>query len=106
MIVSGVIGAIIAAAHNSSLVVVDTGAVEIIARYTEKLCPAIRPYILHASKLVVSDLNGEDDELDGEAACIAMEIVNAALHAANEMKSFSDTGVDVAIDGIGALRQR
>ncbi len=104
-LVSAVIGAIIAAAHNSSLVVLDSGAVDIIARYLEQLCPEIRPYILHATRLVVNDSEGEDDELDGEVACIGIEIVRSALFAANEMKTFKDTGVDVAIDGIGSIHQ-
>ena len=104
-LVSAVIGAIIAAAHNSSLVIVDTGAVEIIAKYIEQLCPAVKPYILHAGKLIISDSEGLDDELDGEAVCIAAEVVRAALHALNEMKTFRDTGVDTAIDGLGSIHQ-
>jgi len=104
-LVSGVIGAIISAAHNSSLLIVDTGAVDIIARYIEKLCPEVQPYILHASKLFIPDEEGLDDELDGEAACAAMEIVIAALYATNKMKSFNETEVNTAIDGIGASRQ-
>ena len=104
-LVSAVIGAIIAAAHNSSLVIVDTGAVDIIARYIEQLCPDVQPYILHASKLIINDSEGCDDELDGEAVCVAAEVVRAALHALNEMKTFSDTGVDTAIDGLGSIHQ-
>ena len=104
-LISGVIGAIIAAAHNSSLIIVDAGAVDIIARYLEKLCPAIRPYILHATKLVVNDKDYEDDELDGEVVCIAIEVIRAALHCINEMKTFKDTGVNAAIDGIGFYHQ-
>ena len=104
-LVSSVIGAIIAAAHNSSLVVTDAGAVDIIARYVENLCPEVRPYILHASKLVVNGDYEQDDELDGEVVCIGIEIVQAALYTMNEMKSFKDTGVDSAIDGLGAIHQ-
>ena len=104
-LVSAVIGAIIAAAHNSSLVIADAGAVDIIARYIEQLCPAVQPYILHASRLTVNDEGGDDDELDSEALCIAVEIVRASLHALNEMKTFKDTGVDTAIDGLGSIHQ-
>ncbi|MBR3050644.1 MAG: hypothetical protein IKG61_04260, partial [Selenomonadaceae bacterium] len=43
------IGALVAAAHNSTLIVVDTGAIDIITRYLEKICPEIRPFILHAA---------------------------------------------------------
>ena len=104
-LVSTVIGAIVAAAHNSSLVVADTGAVDIIARYVEALCPGVRPYILHASKLIVSSEDGIDDELDAEMICVAVETVKAALLASNEMKTFADAGVQTAIDGIGNFRQ-
>ena len=104
-LVSAVIGAIIAGAHNSSLVIVDSGAVDVIARYIKQLCPDVQPYILQASKLIAEDSDGRDDELDGEAIGIAVEIVRAALYAVNEMKSFKDTGVDSAIDGIGSIHQ-
>ncbi len=104
-LVSAVIGAIVAAAHNSSLVIVDIGAVELIARYVEELCPMVRPYILHASRLVLPDPDGFDDELDGESICIAMEVIQAALEAANEMKTLEEAGVDNAVDGLGRITQ-
>ena len=93
-----IIGAIVAAAHNSTLIVVDTGAIDIITRYLEKLCPAVSPFILRSSQLIV--YRTEDNSprgFDGEAACIGVEIVEAALTAINEMKSFDDTGVVKAI---------
>ena len=95
---SAIIGALIAAAHNSTLIVVDTGAVDIIARYVEKICPEVRPFILHAAQLIT--YRNEDDTptgFDGEAACIGVEIVEAALTALNEMKTFEETGVKKAI---------
>ena len=93
------IGAMIAAAHNSTLIVVDCGAVEIVARYLEKLCPQIRPFILHAVDLINYDFEpGEHIGFDGEIACIGAEIVEAALTALNDMKTFDDTGVAAAVD--------
>ena len=77
----------------------------IIARYIKHLCPDVQPYILQSSKLIAEDADGRDDELDGEAIGIAVEIVRASLYAVNEMKSFKDTGVDSAIDGIGSIHQ-
>ena len=98
-----IIGAMVAAAHNSTLIIVDCGAVEIIARFLEKICPQIRPFILHATELINFDFNpGEKIGFDGETACIGAEIVDAALTALNEMKTFKDTGVEVAVDGAGA----
>ena len=93
-----IIGAIVAAAHNSTLIVVDVGAVDIIARYVEEICPEVRPFILHAAELVTykSD-DGMPIGFDGEAACMGVEIVEAALTAINEMKSFEETGVDKAL---------
>ncbi|MBR4153312.1 MAG: nicotinate-nucleotide--dimethylbenzimidazole phosphoribosyltransferase [Selenomonadaceae bacterium] len=95
---SSIIGAIVAAAHNSTLIVVDIGAVDIITRYLEKICPAVRPFILHSAQLIEykSD-NGEPTGFDGEAACMGVEIVEAALTAINEMKTFADTGVAKAM---------
>lgn len=93
-----IIGALVAAAHNSTLIVVDTGAADIIARYLEKICPEIRPFILHSAQLI--EYAEEDDTptgFDGEAACIGVEIVEAALIAINEMKTFEETGVEKAI---------
>ena len=103
-LVSSVIGAIVSAAHNSSLVIVDCGAVSLIARYVEQLCPAVRPYILHADKLFFDD-DGLPEEHDGECTCIAIEIVRAALFAISNMKTFKETGVSTAIDGLGVNRQ-
>ena len=100
---SAIIGAIVAAAHNSTLVVIDCGPVEIIARYLEKICPEVRPFLLYATKLI--EYNFDDPKtrigLDGEMACAGVEIVEAALTALNEMKTFHETEVEVAVDGAG-----
>lgn len=98
-----IIGAMVAAAHNSTLIVVDCGAVEIIARYLETICPQIRPFILHATELINFDFEpGMRIGYDGEMACIGAEVIDAALTALNEMKTFKDTRVDIAVDGAGA----
>ena len=92
------IGAIIAAAHNSTLIVVDIGAIDIIARYVEEICPEVRPFILHSAQLIkFRNKDGAPHGFDGEAACIGVEIVEAALAVINEMKSFDETGVTKAI---------
>ena len=47
-----------------------------------------------------------DTELTaGIAGILGMDIVRAALHVVNDMKTFTETGVAVAIDGAGAGRQ-
>ncbi|MBR1806454.1 MAG: nicotinate-nucleotide--dimethylbenzimidazole phosphoribosyltransferase [Selenomonadaceae bacterium] len=93
-----IIGALVAAAHNSTLIVVDTGAAEIIARYVEELCPEIRPFVLRVDKLLIYESDdGSPNGFDGEASCVGVEIVEAALTMLNEMKTFDETGVDKAI---------
>lgn len=100
---SAIIGAIVAAAHNSTLIVIDCGPIEIIARYLEKICPEVRPFLLYATKLI--DYRFDDPKVrigfDGEVACMGVEIVEAALTALNEMKTFNETDVEVAVDGAG-----
>jgi len=93
-----IIGAIVAAAHNSTLIVIDMGAADIIARYLEEICPEVRPFILHSARLIeYRDEEGNPTGFDGESACMGVEIVEAALAAINEMKSFDETGVEKAI---------
>jgi len=93
-----IIGAIVAAVHNSTLVVVDTGAVDIITRYLEEICPEVRPFILRSAQLVIyKHSDGSPTAFDGENACIGIEIVEAALAALNEMKTFEETGVERAV---------
>ncbi len=95
---SAIIGALVAAAHNSTLIVVDTGAIDIITRYLEEICPEIRPFILRSAQLIeYKNEDGNPNGFDGEAACMGVEIVEAALTALNEMKTFDETGVAKAI---------
>lgn len=96
---SAIIGAIVAAAHNSTLIVLDCGVVEIIARYLEKICPEVRPFLLHGTELINFGFDDPDLRLgfDGEVACMGAEIVEAALTALNEMKTFKDANVAEAL---------
>ena len=103
---SAIIGAMVAAAHNATLIVIDCGTIEIIARYLEKICPEIRPFLLYATKLINYPFAPcTRIGFDGEVACIGMEIVEAALTALNEMKTFSEADVEVAVNGVGATLQ-
>ena len=96
--IAAVIGAIFAAAHNSSLVILDNEAVDIIARYAELLCPKIRPYILHTQPALLQlDITAGG----GCIASLGIRIVTAALQLLNQMKTFSETRVCAAIDGPG-----
>lgn len=93
IISAGVTGAILAAAHNSSLVVVDNNSTEIIAKYLEKLCPEVKPFILHSTKILY---NGEKFT-NGEALKAGIEAVYAALTAINEMKTNEEVRVSKPI---------
>jgi nicotinate-nucleotide--dimethylbenzimidazole phosphoribosyltransferase len=101
--VSALIGAMIAAAHNNSLVILDNEATEIIARYAELLCPDIKPYILHTQPALLR-LNMTTG--GGCIACLGLRVVDAALHVLNDMKTFAESRVSAAKDGPGAGRQQ
>lgn len=101
-LIGALIGAIIAAAHNSSFIVLDDKATDIIARYTELLCPAVRPYILHVQpKLLQTNITMPS----GLIASLGFELIDASLHILNDMRTFAETKVATATDGPGALRQ-
>ncbi len=101
--IGAMIGAIIAAAHNSAFIVLDDEASEIIARYTELLCPTVRPYILHVQPLLIQ----ADITLSGGfIAGLGMDIVEASLYMLNQMRTFAESKVTIASDGPGAERQK
>ena len=93
--IAALMGAILAAAHNSSLVFIGDPATDIIARYTEALCPDIRPYILHPEpRLMQLGITAPG----GLTGCLALHILEAALSALNNMKTFEETKVSLALD--------
>ena len=90
------------AAAGGSLVLPGDAQTDDIAHKTEEKSPALAPYILH----VLPDMLTIDAELTaGIEGLLALDIVRAALHVVNDMKTFTETGVAVAIDGAGAGRQ-
>ncbi len=99
--VSTLVGAIIAATHNSSLILPADTATDLIARYTERLAPDARPYILHPAGLL--DLG---KTLPGITACASTLVVRAALAVLCDMKTFAETKVAPASDGPGKERQQ
>ena len=101
-VISALMGAIIAAAHNCSLLVLDDAVTDIVARYAERLCPAVRPYLLHARGTL---LRAKETIPGGFSACIATTLVEASLMMLNKMKTFADAKVSVAADGPGAGKQ-
>lgn len=99
---AALLGAMIAGAHNNSLIVLDDEATEIVARYAEALCPALAPYVLHVQPALLT-LGVKAP--GGVVACLGLKLVDAALHMLNDMKTFAEAKVPVANDGPGAGRQ-
>ena len=90
------------AAAAGSLILPGDARADNIAHKTEEKSPALAPYILH----VLPDMLTIDTELTaGIAGIFGLDILHAALHVVNDMKTFTETGVAVAIDGAGAGRQ-
>ena len=90
------------AAMGGSLIIPGDARTDCIAREERAANAALHPYILH----ILSDMLTIDTNLiAGIAGIFGMDIVRAALHVLNDMKTFTETGVAVAIDGAGAGRQ-
>ena len=90
------------AAVGGSLIIPCDARTDCIAREECAANAALHPYILH----ILPDMLTVDTNLiAGIAGIFGMNIVRAALHVLNDMKTFTETGVAVAIDGAGAGRQ-
>ena len=90
------------AAVGGSLIIPGDARTDCIAREERAANAALNPYILH----ILPDMLTVDTNLiAGIAGIFGMNIVRAALHVLNDMKTFTETGVAVAIDGAGAGRQ-
>lgn len=88
--VSAIIGAIVAAAHNSSLIVLDNGGVGIIASYLMALCPELEPFLLFAEPEI---LRVGVDQPCGVITELGMSLVQASIAIVNDMKTFEEAGV-------------
>ena len=90
------------AAAGGSLILPGDARTDRLAHKTEANSPALTPHLLH----VLPDMLTIDTELTaGIAGIFGLDILHAALHVVNDMKTFTETGVAVAIDGAGAGRQ-
>ena len=95
-------GSLHGAAAGASLILPGDARTDRAAHTAADENAALRPYILH----ILPDMLMIDTELTaGIAGILGMDIVRAALHVVNDMKTFTETGVAVAIDGAGAGRQ-
>lgn len=100
--ISALMGAILASARNSSLILLDDETTCLAARYTAKLYPDVRPYLLPVQpELLQLDLKIPG----GLLASLGTSILKASIDMLNNMKTFAETDVAVAADGPGAGRQ-
>ena len=89
------------AAAGSSLILPGDAEAERAACCVEEDA-VIRTHILH---VLPAMLTIDAPLAVGAAGLLGMENVRAALHALNDMKTFTEASVAVAIDGVGAGRQ-
>ena len=101
--VSATLGEVLRGAANArSLILPGDARTDRAARTAANENAVLPPYILH----ILPDMLVIDTELTaGIAGIFGMDIVRAALHVVNDMKTFTEAGVAVAIDGAGAGRQ-
>ena len=90
------------AAAGGSLILPGDTITDRAAQNASEEDSSLSSHILH----LLPDMLTVDAELPaGIAGILGMNIVRSALHVINDMKTFTETGVAVAIDGAGAGRQ-
>ena len=94
--------ALCAAAESGALVLPGDAATDHAVREYCVISPALTHYVLH---LLPEMITAEIDAPAGIVGILGLEIVRAALHIMNDMKTFTEAKVAVAIDGAGAGRQ-
>ena len=97
LLVSAMLGALVAAAHNSSMVILDDAATQAVARYAVKMLPDLEDFLLP----VQPQLYQLDIQAPGLVALAGIRLVTASLHMLNDMKTFAEAQVAVANDGPG-----
>ena len=117
--IAGMVGVILGAARGRAAIVVDGAATSAAALLAVKLAPLAKDFLIgslkpwklcHQKALEALDLRTYLD-LDmritqGCGAVLGMSLVKASVHILNDMKTFAETGVAVAQDGIGKSRQK
>lgn len=101
LLVSATMGAMLAAAHNHTLVVLDNEAAVAVARYVVTMLPELEQFLLP----VQPNLYQMGIKASGVTAIAGISLVLASLHMLNDMKTFSEAQVAVANDGPGKGKQ-
>ena len=101
LLASAIMGALIAASHNRSMVILGDRGVIAIASYAAQLVPEVEPFLLPMEP----QLYQLNIKIPGITAWLGMRLVQAAIYMLNTMKTFAEAKVAVANDGPGAGRQ-
>lgn len=101
MMISVILGAMVAAAHNRSLVVLDDAATVAVAKYAVQLLPDLQDFLLP----VEPNLYQMNIKTPGLTALAGISLVQASLHVLNDMRTFAEAQVAVANDGPGKGKQ-
>ncbi|MGM9540877.1 nicotinate-nucleotide--dimethylbenzimidazole phosphoribosyltransferase [Anaerovibrio sp.] len=101
LLASAVLGAMISAAHNHTMIVLDNEATVAVARYAVNMLPELEPFLLP----IQPNLYQMNIKASGITALAGISLVTASLHMLNDMKTFSEAQVAVANDGPGKGRQ-
>lgn len=102
LLASALLGTLLAAPHNGTMLVLDDKAAMAIARYAVQMCPALEKFLLP----IQPTLYQMDMQAPGLTAFAGIRLVTAALHVLNDMKTFAEAQVAVANDGPGAGIQK
>lgn len=101
ILASAMLGAMIAAAHNDSMIILDDAATVAIASYAVAMLPDLKDFLLP----VQPQLYQLNTTAPGIAALTGISLLTASLHALNDMKTFNEAQVAVANDGPGKGKQ-
>ncbi len=101
LMAAAVLGAMVAAAHNRSLVILDDAATAAVAGYAVRMLPELKDFLLP----IQPQLYQMDIKAPGITALAGISLAVASLHALNDMKTFAEAQVAVANDGPGKGKQ-
>lgn len=102
LLVSAMLGTMLAAPHNGTMLILDDAATMAVARYAVQMCPALQNFLLPLQPTLYQ----MDIQAPGMVAFAGIRLVTAALHMLNDMKTFDEAQVAVANDGPGAGIQK
>jgi nicotinate-nucleotide--dimethylbenzimidazole phosphoribosyltransferase len=113
------LGVILGAAKGRAAVIIDGASAEAAALIAVKMAPLTQGFLMASLKSQepyrqkALDMLGLRAHIDfdpnlsqGCGAAVAMSLVKAGIHVLNDMKTFAESGVAVAQDGLGKFKQK